>query len=83
MNNMEFNYPEVFDINSLAQYLGCSAQTIRLMVKEHKLPTYKLGRKYFFRKVSIDEWLSAQENQYKICIRKKDMENTIKKLNDC
>lgn len=81
MNNLDYNFPEVFDINTLSKYLGCSAQTIRIMVKENKIPTYRLGRKYFFRKASIDDWLCTQENQYKASLRQKDMQQTIKRIN--
>jgi len=82
MNNLEYyDNTEVFDINSLSKYLGCSAQTIRVMIRENKIPTYRLGRKYFFRKASIDEWLCTQENKYKESVREKDMQETIKRIN--
>ena len=82
MSNLEYNYPEVFDINTLAQYLGCSSQTVRIMVKEYKIPTYRLGRKYFFRKCSIDNWLSSQEDYYtKLNLRKTDLQETVKRIN--
>ena len=74
------NFLEVFDINTLAKYLNCSAQLIRRYVAEQKIPHFKMGKKYLFRKIKIDEWLEEQENKYKIELRKKDMQETIKRI---
>lgn len=43
-----------YDITGLAQYLGCSIQTVHNLKKDGAIPFYKLGRNVFFKKSEID-----------------------------
>ena len=50
-----------FTVKSIAKYLACSESSIRKLVKENKIPHYKIYAKILFDKVIIDKWL--YENQ--------------------
>ena len=55
---------ENFDIQELSSYLNCSVAKIRDLVKNNKIPFYRIGSKLFFKKSSIENWISSQEQQY-------------------
>ena len=82
MNSLNNNENTVFNINQVANYLGCSVQTIRTRIKEGEIPTYQIGRKYLFRKSKIDEWIAEKELSYKQNLREKDIQQTIKKFTE-
>lgn len=41
---------ENFDIQELSSYLNCSVAKIRDLVKNNKIPFYRIGSKLFFKK---------------------------------
>ena len=49
-----------FTVRSVAEYLACSESSIRKLVKENKIPYYKIFAKILFDKYTIDRWLSSQ-----------------------
>lgn len=44
-----------------AKYLGISYYTLLELRKQGKIPNSKIGRKYLFRKDTLDLWLQEQE----------------------
>lgn len=50
-NNIKFTVKEV------AEYIGCSESSIRKLVKEKKIPYYKIYAKILFDKIAIDKWV--------------------------
>lgn len=52
---------EVFTVKELANYLKCSISTVRKLVRESKIPFFKVASKINFSKVRIDEWVHEQE----------------------
>lgn len=53
---------ENLNVKEVAEYLRCAETTIRKWVREGKIPHYRLGaKKLFFRKSSIDEWITSKE----------------------
>ena len=50
------NLPEIAD------YLSVSTDTIRLWIKQKKIPTYRLGKMYKFKLSEIDEWVRSEQN---------------------
>ncbi len=52
---------ETFNIKELSTYLKCSVSEIRKLVKEKNIPFYRVGRKIYCRKESIDKWIIQQE----------------------
>lgn len=44
-------------VKEVAEYLGCSESSIRKLIKEKKIPHYKIYAKILFDKTSIDKWV--------------------------
>lgn len=49
-------------VNELAKYLRLHEQTIYKMAKESRLPAYKVGNRWRFKKAIIDDWLREQHD---------------------
>lgn len=52
---------EIFDIKEIACYLKCSVSTIRNLVKNNKIPNFRVGAKIYFRHSSIERWIEENE----------------------
>lgn len=48
---------EVMNIRQAAQYLGVSPDTLYKYVNEDKIPAFKLGNRWRFKKSTLDEWM--------------------------
>ena len=48
---------EVMNIRQASQYLGVSADTLYKYVNEQKIPAFKLGNRWRFKKSKIDQWM--------------------------
>lgn len=46
------------DITEAADYLGLHPETLRNKARARELPTAKVGRRWRFRKVDLDDWLA-------------------------
>jgi len=46
----------------VAEYLNCSAYTIREMSRRSEIPHYRVGKLYRYRKAVLENWISEQEN---------------------
>jgi len=55
----------VMTANEVAEYLGLNRETVYLYAKNGKLPAFKVGYAWRFKKESLDRWVSEQENKYK------------------
>jgi len=51
---------EILTTESLAKYLHMNSQVIARLAREGKIPGYKLGKKWLFKKSIIDEWLEKK-----------------------
>jgi len=51
---------EVMNIRDAAQYLGISADTLYKYVSEEKIPAFKLGNRWKFKKTILDAWMERQ-----------------------
>lgn len=52
----------VFTVQELATYLRMRPVTIYKHAKAGKLPAFKVGANWRFKKSTIDRWISEQEN---------------------
>ena len=52
----------LFTINELASYLKMRPITIYKHAAAGKLPGFKVGAAWRFKKSTIDKWIEAQEN---------------------
>ena len=53
---------EIFDVKETANYLNCSISSVRKLVRENKIPFFRIGTKLSFKKKTIDDWICNQEN---------------------
>ncbi len=52
---------QVFTVQELATYLRMQPVTIYKHTKAGKLPCFKVGANWRFKKTTIDRWISDQE----------------------
>jgi excisionase family DNA binding protein len=48
---------EVMNIRQASQYLGVSPDTLYKYVSEEKIPAFKLGNRWTFKKSILDSWM--------------------------
>ena len=51
---------EVMNIRQASQYLGVSPDTLYKYVGEQKIPAFKLGNRWRFKKSKLDEWMEEK-----------------------
>lgn len=52
---------EIMNVKEVAKYLKCSESSIRNLVRERKIPVFRINSKLNFNKVAIDNWVHNQE----------------------
>src|SRR3569832_2012452 len=52
--------PEVMNIRQASQYLGISPDTLYKYVYEEKIPAFKLGNRWKFKKTILDSWMEKK-----------------------
>jgi excisionase family DNA binding protein len=52
--------PEVMNIRQASQYLGVSPDTLYKYVYEEKIPAFKLGNRWKFKKTILDRWMESK-----------------------
>ena len=62
---------EVMNIRQASQYLGVSTDTLYKYVGEQKIPAFKLGNRWRFKKSKLDEWMEEKSNQMETKGKKK------------
>ena len=48
------------NVKQASQYLGVSPDTLYKYVYEEKIPAFKLGNRWKFRKALLDEWMNER-----------------------
>jgi excisionase family DNA binding protein len=51
---------EVMNIRQASQYLGVSPDTLYKYVNEQKIPAFKLGNRWRFKKTKLDQWMDEK-----------------------
>ncbi len=46
-----------------AEYIGCRYDKLMQMVRQREIPFYRIGRRVFFIKETLDLWIENQERQ--------------------
>ena len=54
---------EVMDIREASEYLGVSRETLYKYAFEDKIPAFKLGNRWKFKKTLLDRWMETQSTQ--------------------
>lgn len=50
----------VMTVKEVAQYLRVNQRTIYRLAVDHKLPGFKVGATWRFKRSDIDKWIAAQ-----------------------
>ncbi len=69
---------EVMNIRQASQYLGVSADTLYKYVGEQKIPAFKLGNRWRFKKSKLDQWMEEKSNQMEERVSRKKPKVTAK-----
>ncbi len=59
------NNSDLLTIEELARYLKVSPWTVYRFVKSSRLPCYRLGHQWRFRKSLVDAWLEGKRTDRK------------------
>jgi len=51
---------EVMNIRQASQYLGVSSDILYKYVGEQKIPAFKLGNRWRFKKSKLDQWMEEK-----------------------
>lgn len=62
---------EVMDIREASQYLGVSRETLYKYVYADRIPAFKLGNRWKFKKTVLDRWMERQSTQHEERARRK------------
>ena len=62
---------EVMNIRQASQYLGVSPDTLYKYVGEQKIPAFKLGNRWRFKKSRLDQWMEEKSSQMEAKGKKK------------
>jgi len=54
---------EFMNVTQVAEYLSLAKATIYALVYKMEIPNYKQGKKLYFKKADIDEWLSKSRRK--------------------
>ena len=54
---------EVMNIRQASQYLGVSPDTLYKYVNEQKIPAFKLGNRWRFKKSKLDQWMEEKSTE--------------------
>ena len=44
-------------METICKHLGCSRDTVKKMIRQNKLPAYKIDRKWKFKISEVDTWM--------------------------
>ena len=61
----------MMNIRQASQYLGVSPDTLYKYVGEQKIPAFKLGNRWRFKKSKLDQWMEEKSSQMELGTRRK------------
>ena len=53
---------EVMNIREASDYLGVSRDTLYRYIYEDRIPAFKLGNRWKFKKSKLDQWMEEQSS---------------------
>ena len=57
---------ELMNVQQVAEYLTLSVQTIYGLVHKMEIPNAKLGKRLYFKKSEIDDWISRSKRKTRV-----------------
>jgi len=62
---------EVMTLREASQYLGISPDTLYKYLSEGKIPAFKLGNRWRFKKDLLDRWMEKKSEHTELVVRSK------------
>jgi excisionase family DNA binding protein len=62
---------EVMNVRQASQYLGVSPDTLYKYVNERKIPAFKLGNRWRFKKSTLEQWMEEMSAEMEAQGKKK------------
>jgi excisionase family DNA binding protein len=62
-SNSKSNAIEFMNVTQVAEYLSLAKATIYGMVHKLEIPNYKQGKRLYFKKADIDQWLTKSRRK--------------------
>ena len=56
-------HKEVMNVKEASQYLGISPDTLYKYVSMDRIPAFKLGNRWRFKKTILDEWMELKSKK--------------------
>ncbi len=60
---MADQFREVMTVREASHYLGVSKETLYKYLLEDRVPAFRLGNRWRFKKAVLDRWMEAQSAQ--------------------
>ena len=60
---------KVLNVKEVKEYLSVSKSTIRKLVRENKIPYFRVASKILFDQEKINQWIEFQSNGDKVEVR--------------
>jgi excisionase family DNA binding protein len=57
--------PEVMDIREASEYLGVSREALYRFIHAQRIPAFKLGNRWRFKKTVLDRWMEKQSAHHR------------------
>ena len=57
-------HKEVMNVKEASQYLGISPDTLYKYVSMDRIPAFKLGNRWRFKKTILDEWMELKSKKF-------------------
>ena len=54
---------DILEAKDVAKYLHLHLFTVHKLAREGKLPAFKIGSDWRFRRTAIEEWVKTEENR--------------------
>lgn len=61
---------EVMDIREASLYLGVSRETLYKYLNAERIPAFKLGNRWKFKKTVLDRWMERESTQHDDSLRR-------------
>ena len=55
--------PQIMTLGEIADFLKCHRSTIYKLIKQRKLPVFRIGSDYRARRADLVEWMQAQTDK--------------------
>jgi excisionase family DNA binding protein len=57
-------HKEVMNVREASQYLGITPDTLYKYVSMDRIPAFKLGNRWRFKKTVLDEWMELKSKRF-------------------